>query len=68
MVAVLAAVSVAGELVLPTHGAVGFLLRGLAWCLIWPLLRAVGFFHGGEIRHRFALIASIVRARGRTSP
>jgi len=31
-----------------THGALGFILRALAWCLIWPLLRAVGFFRAAS--------------------
>jgi O-antigen/teichoic acid export membrane protein len=68
VVGVLAAVSVAGELALPTHGAPGFLLRALAWCAIWPLLRAVGFFRGAELRAVASLAFEIVRARRRPRP
>ena len=65
VVAVLAGVSVAGELALPTAGAEGFLLRALAWCAIWPLLRAVGFFRGEELRRGGALVLAALRSRGR---
>ena len=65
LVAVLAGVSVAGELLLPTHGAAGFLLRGLAWCAILPLLRAVGFFRAAELAAAGAFAARILRRRGR---
>jgi O-antigen/teichoic acid export membrane protein len=64
---VLIGISVLGELALPTHGASGFILRSLAWCLIWPALRAVGFFHGGEIRRFASLVAEILRAQRRTT-
>jgi len=65
VLAVLVGVSVAGELLLPTSGAEGFLLRALAWCAIWPLLRAVGFFRAAELRRAATLAREIVRARRR---
>jgi O-antigen/teichoic acid export membrane protein len=65
LLAVLVGVSVAGELALPTHGAVGFLLRGLAWCAIWPLLRAAGFFSAAELARIATLAARIVGQRRR---
>jgi O-antigen/teichoic acid export membrane protein len=65
VLAVLVGVSVAGELALPTSGAEGFLLRALAWCAIWPLLRAVGFFRAAELRRAAALARDIVRTRRR---
>jgi O-antigen/teichoic acid export membrane protein len=63
LVAVLAGVSVAGELALPTSGAGGFLLRGLAWCAIFPLLRMSGFFNAAELARVGALAARIFRQR-----
>jgi hypothetical protein len=63
LVAVLAGVSVAGELALPTSGAGGFLLRGLAWCAIFPLLRMSGFFNAAELARVAALAARIFRQR-----
>jgi O-antigen/teichoic acid export membrane protein len=63
LVAVLAGVSVAGELALPTSGAAGFLLRGLAWCTIFPLLRMAGFFSAAELARAGALAARILRQR-----
>jgi O-antigen/teichoic acid export membrane protein len=65
LLAVLAGVSVAGELLLPTSGAAGFLLRGLAWCAIFPLLRIAGFFNAAELARIAALAARIVRQRHR---
>jgi O-antigen/teichoic acid export membrane protein len=62
---VLVGVSVAGELALPTHGALGFILRSLAWCAIWPLLRLVGFFRAAELRRIVSLALDILRTRGR---
>jgi O-antigen/teichoic acid export membrane protein len=65
LLAVLAGVSVAGELLLPTSGAAGFLLRGLAWCAIFPLLRIAGFFNAAELARIATLAARIVRQRRR---
>jgi O-antigen/teichoic acid export membrane protein len=67
VLAVLVGISVIGEVALPTHGASGFVLRSLAWCLIWPALRAVGFFHGGEIRRFASLAAEILRTQRRST-
>jgi O-antigen/teichoic acid export membrane protein len=61
LVAVFAAVSVTGEELLPTHGLGGFLLRGAAWCVIFPALWAVGFFHAQEIDRGRKMIAMVVR-------
>ena len=66
LLAVLIGISVAGELVLPTHGAAGFLLRGLAWCAIFPLLRMAGFFSAAELARIAALVARILGQRRRT--
>jgi O-antigen/teichoic acid export membrane protein len=55
LLGVLIAISVGGELLLPTSGAVGFILRSIAWCLIFPLLRAAGFFTQAELARAGAL-------------
>ncbi len=65
LLTVLAGVSVAGELLLPTHGVAGFLLRGLAWCAILPLLRVVGFFRAAELDAAGAFAARVLHRRGR---
>jgi O-antigen/teichoic acid export membrane protein len=66
LLAVLVGVSVAGELLLPTSGAWGFLLRALAWCAILPLLRMAGFFSVAELARIATLAARIVgQRRGR---
>ena len=61
LVAVLVAISVAGELALPTAGADGFILRGAAWCLIWPALRAAGFFRRDELAGALGLLRRALR-------
>jgi len=65
LLAVLVGISVGGELLLPTHGALGFLLRALAWCAIWPLLRAAGFFSLAELARIGALVTRILGQRAR---
>jgi O-antigen/teichoic acid export membrane protein len=68
LLAVLAGVSVAGELLLPTHGAAGFILRALAWLAIGPLLRVSGFFRATELARVGALAGQIVGQRRRKGP
>ena len=63
LVAVFGIVAVAGDLLLPTHGLVGFVLRGAAWCLVFPLLRAAGFFNTAELARAGALVTAIIRRR-----
>jgi O-antigen/teichoic acid export membrane protein len=65
VLAVLVGVSVAGELLLPTHGLAGFLLRALAWCAILPLLRSIGFFRRTELERIGALAWRILGQRRR---
>jgi len=60
LVTVFAAVGAGGDLLLPTHGLAGFLLRAAAWCLILPLLAASGFFNRAE-RQRLKSIAGTIR-------
>ena len=65
LLVVFVGISVGGELLLPTHGAAGFVLRGLAWCAIWPLLRGIGFFRLAELARIAALAGRVVGQRGR---
>jgi O-antigen/teichoic acid export membrane protein len=62
LVVVLAGVGVLGDLLLPGHGAVGFVSRAAAFAVIGPLLAATGFFRRGEWERALKIIAG-VRAR-----
>ncbi len=65
LVTVFFTASVGGELLAPTHGLVGFLARGVAWCLIFPALWLAGFFNAAERARASALLASVMtRWRG----
>jgi hypothetical protein len=48
-VLVMGAIAVIGDLVLPTHGAVGLLSRIVAFLAIVPLLYFTGFAHPEEV-------------------
>ena len=65
LVLVFGAVAVPGDAFLPSHGLGGVLLRGVAWCAIFPLLRVAGFFNQAELQRAAALGISILRARRR---
>jgi O-antigen/teichoic acid export membrane protein len=58
---VMGAVAVAGDLLLPTHGFVGFITRLAALCAIPILLAATGFAHPQEVRQLRALMARLRR-------
>jgi O-antigen/teichoic acid export membrane protein len=58
---VMGAVAVAGDLLLPTHGVVGFITRLAALCAIPILLAATGFAHSEERRELRALVARLRR-------
>jgi O-antigen/teichoic acid export membrane protein len=60
---VLGGLSVAGDLLLPTHGAAGLLLRALVVVAVGPALIAVGFVHPEELRQGRALIVRLRRGR-----
>ena len=49
----------AGELTLPTSGAVGFISRAAVWAIIPPVLLATGFAHGAELAQARALLARL---------
>jgi O-antigen/teichoic acid export membrane protein len=58
---VMGAVAAAGDLLLPTHGVVGFITRVAALCAIPLLLGATGFAHPEELRQLRALLARLRR-------
>jgi O-antigen/teichoic acid export membrane protein len=58
---VMGAVAVAGDLLLPTHGFVGFITRLAALCAIPVLLAATGFAHSEELRQLRALMSRLRR-------
>jgi O-antigen/teichoic acid export membrane protein len=58
---VMGAVAVAGDLLLPTHGLVGFITRLAALCAIPLLLAATGFAHSEERRQLRVLMARLRR-------
>jgi O-antigen/teichoic acid export membrane protein len=62
LVGVLGGVAVAGDLLLPAGGAVGFATRAAAFLVIVPLLVATGFFRRGEWERGLALLGGL-RAR-----
>ena len=61
---VMGGLAVAGDLLLPTHGAVGLLARALVVAAIGPALVAIGFVHAAELRQARALVARAAAAGG----
>jgi O-antigen/teichoic acid export membrane protein len=59
---VMGGLAAAGDLVLPTHGAVGLLTRLAVLALIVPVLLATGFAHPAELRQARVLLARVRRA------
>jgi O-antigen/teichoic acid export membrane protein len=60
--AVIGGMAVAGELLLPTHGAVGFVTRAAVWVAIPGALLLTGFAHPQELRGLRSLAAYARRA------
>ena len=50
LVVVMGGLATAGDLLLPTHGLVGFVTRTLVFAAIPPVLYATGFAHAQELR------------------
>jgi O-antigen/teichoic acid export membrane protein len=59
LVVVMGGAAAAGDLLLPTHGAVGFLTRLAAFALIPLVLWLIGFAHSQEIAHVSRLAARV---------
>jgi O-antigen/teichoic acid export membrane protein len=62
LVVVMGGLAAAGDLLLPTHGAVGFLTRAAVAAAIPVVLVGTGFAHGAEVRQVRALLARTRRA------
>jgi O-antigen/teichoic acid export membrane protein len=62
---VMGGVAAAGDLLLPTHGAIGFLTRALAFLAIPPALWAIGFVRAEELAGARELAARIRRGFAR---
>jgi hypothetical protein len=61
LVLVMGGLAAAGDLLLPTHGVVGLLSRGLVALAIPFVLLATGFAHQAELRQLRVLLARIRR-------
>ena len=59
LVLVVGGITVLGELLLPTHGLLGFLARLAAFLVIPPALYVTGFAHAQELAQLRALIARL---------
>jgi O-antigen/teichoic acid export membrane protein len=62
---VMGGVAVAGELLLPDHGAIGLLTRAAAFAVIPGLLYLTGFAHPAELAQLRRLAEAVRRARSR---
>jgi O-antigen/teichoic acid export membrane protein len=62
LVLVLGGLAVAGDLTLPTHGAVGLLSRALVAAAMPAVLLVTGFAHGAELRQARALLLRLRRS------
>ena len=65
LVVVVGGLAAAGELALPTSGAVGFVSRALVWLVIPVALLVTGFAHGAELRQARQLLARLRSPRPR---
>jgi O-antigen/teichoic acid export membrane protein len=64
LVTVMAAVAAAGDALLPTHGALGFLSRAAAFLAIPPALYLIGFVHPRELAGLRELALRVRRGTG----
>jgi O-antigen/teichoic acid export membrane protein len=62
LVLVVGGMAAAGNVLLPTHGALGLLARLVVLAAIGPVLLATGFAHTAELREARVLLARVRRA------
>src|SRR6185437_2107334 len=65
---VIGGMATAGDLLLPTHGAVGLLTRAALLAAIPPVLLATGFVHRRELEQARTLMNRAVRRRAAREP
>jgi O-antigen/teichoic acid export membrane protein len=63
LVVVVGGFAVVGNVLLPTHGAVGLLSRLLVCAVIPAMLLAIGFVHAAELRQGRALLERVMAGR-----
>jgi O-antigen/teichoic acid export membrane protein len=68
MVVVFGVMATAGELLLPTHGAVGLVTRTAVFLAIPPLLYLTGFAHAAELAQARSLLGRLRAGRGTPEP
>jgi hypothetical protein len=68
LVLVMGGLAALGDLLLPTHGAAGLLLRLVVLAAIGPALVTTGFVHPAELRQGRRLVARLRAGRGRAAP
>jgi O-antigen/teichoic acid export membrane protein len=68
LVLVMGGLAVLGDLLLPTHGAVGLLVRLVVLAAIGPALVATGFVHPAELRQGRRLVAGLRAGRRGAQP
>jgi O-antigen/teichoic acid export membrane protein len=68
LVIVMAGIAVAGDVLLPPHGAAGFFARAAAFAAIGPALWLTGFAHPRELDQARALISRALRRRAASEP
>jgi O-antigen/teichoic acid export membrane protein len=65
---VMGGIAAAGDALLPTHGAVGFLTRAAAFAVIPPVLWITGFAHKQELERAHSLLSQAARRRAASEP
>jgi O-antigen/teichoic acid export membrane protein len=68
LVLVIGGVAVAGDLLLPTHGVVGFLSRGAVWAATLPALWLTRFPHPRELAQARRVLNLVSRRRAASEP
>jgi O-antigen/teichoic acid export membrane protein len=68
LAAVLGGMAVAGDVLLPTHGAVGFLTRALVLAAMPGVLLATGFAHRRELEQARSLCSRVARRAREPAP
>jgi O-antigen/teichoic acid export membrane protein len=62
LVVVMGGLATAGDLLLPTHGAIGLLLRVVVLAAVGPALYVTGFVHEAELRQARRLLGRLRRS------